>query len=77
MTSPSNHLLSATSSYDSDQVIIPEKLVEDIKETEDEKSLYEKYGRSNPARMIEFLSIASIPAFIIKKVSTKTMLLKK
>lgn len=58
MTDPKATSFSAMSDYDNtDKVLIPDSLIEDIKAGEDEKTLYEKYGNSVPARVIELLII--------------------
>ncbi len=65
MTSPDDTIFSLMKDYDSDLIIIPQSLVDDIKQGESEKNLYEKYGRSVPGRIIELLiTLISVPLLI-------------
>lgn len=64
MTSPSEVSLSSMDSYDSNVIIIPKSLVDDIRRGESEKNLYEKYGNSIPIRIIELLIVIEfVPIF--------------
>ncbi len=62
MTDPSATGLSPMIDYDKvEKVSIPEEMIEDIERGESEKNIYEKYGNSVPARIIELaIAIAGI-----------------
>lgn len=55
MTDPSATTLTAMFDYDDDRIVIPKRLVEDIRKGEDEKSLIEKYGNCCTVRIIEII----------------------
>ena len=58
MTDPNANTWAVTEDYnDLEKVIIPQSLIEDIERGESEKNLWEKYGNSIPARIIEILVI--------------------
>ena len=62
MQDPDANMWSAMEDYhDTDKVIIPQSLIEDIERGESEKNIWEKYGNSMPARLIEIaLMMATI-----------------
>lgn len=62
MTDPRANSFAATKDFDdTEKVIIPQSLIEDIEAGESEKNIWEKYGNSIPARIIEMvLVIAAI-----------------
>lgn len=65
MTSPSDISFSTMEPYDSDIIIIPPELVDDIRNGESEKNLYEKYGKSVPIRIIQLLILLEfMPIFL-------------
>lgn len=58
MTDPKATSFSAMNDYDNvEKVLIPDSLIEDIKAGQSEKNIFEKYGNSVPARVIEILII--------------------
>lgn len=58
MTDPRANGMAATDDFDdTSKVIIPQSLIEDIERGESEKNLWEKYGNSIPARIIEMIVI--------------------
>lgn len=62
MQDPDANMWSAMEDYhDTDKVIIPQSLIEDIERGESEKNIWEKYGNSMPSRLIEIaLMMAAI-----------------
>lgn len=57
MVSPKYTWFTNMQSYDSDNINIPEELINDIKNGEDKKNIIEKYSNNIPARVIEILII--------------------
>lgn len=56
MTDPAATSFSAMKDYDdAERISIPPQMIEDIERGESEKNLYEKYGNSVPARVIEII----------------------
>ena len=62
MTDPKATSFSAMTDYDNaNKISIPEEMIEDIEKGESIKNIYEKYGNSYPARIIELvLAITSV-----------------
>ena len=58
MTDPRANSFSAMKDFDkTDKVVIPQSLIEDIEAGQSEKNIWEKYGNSVPARIIEIILI--------------------
>jgi hypothetical protein len=64
MIDPETTALTFMTDYDSEKIIIPEELIEDIKNNIDERSIFEKYKNTVPTRIIEL----AIIIFAIKKI---------
>ena len=61
MTDPKANSFSAMHDYDdTEKVIIPKSLIEDINAGQSEKNIWEKYGNSVPARIIELALIIAV-----------------
>lgn len=59
MTDPRANACSVMEDFDNtDMVVIPQSLIEDIEAGESEKNIWEKYGNSLPARIIEIVLIS-------------------
>ena len=71
MQDPDANMWSAMDDYDdTDKVIIPQSLIEDIERGESEKNIWEKYGNSMPARIIEIVLIIAAISGGFKLAST-------
>lgn len=61
MTDPRANSFSAMKDFDkTDKVVIPQSLIEDIEAGQSEKNIWEKYGNSLPARIIEIVLICAV-----------------
>ena len=71
MTDPRATSFSAMNDFDdTNKVVIPQSLIEDIEAGQNEKNIWEKYGNSVPARVIELAFIIAIISGGCKLVST-------